>query len=152
MLRMRRPEKASQLQLQPLPADWRPLPQTQARRAALAALAAVFVAVLLVFAQPWVAAEASPCPWLQADEVDTLSMGCGDAVGCGCGWLLQFLGSLDSFFVPFRTPLIVQHEWSVGTGRGNGENNKEEMTATLRHDDATPRHAAAGPCCGLRTD
>jgi hypothetical protein len=49
---MRRAEKASQLQLQPLVVDWRPLPQTQARRAALAALAAVFVAALLVFAQP----------------------------------------------------------------------------------------------------
>ena len=111
MLQMWRQEKASRLQLQPLLADWRPLPQTQVRplwRAALAALAAVFVAVLLVFAQPWVAVEASPCPWLQEDEVDTLSMGCGDAVGCGCAagcfnfstrWTLFF-------FFPFRTPLL----------------------------------------------
>ena len=52
MLQMWRQEKASQLQQQPLLIDWRPLPQTQARPVALAALAAVFVAALLVFAQP----------------------------------------------------------------------------------------------------
>ena len=76
------------------------------------------------------AAEASLCPWLQADEVDTLSMGCGDADEWLRGWLLQFLDSLDPFFSLSHSALIVQHEWSVGTGRGDGENNKEEMTAS----------------------
>ena len=109
MLRMWRQEKASQLQLQPLLVDWRPLPQTPARptlRVALAALAAVFVAALLVFARPLVAAEASQCPWLQVDEVDTLSMGCVDAVGCGCVAGCFNFSTRWTLFFPFRTPLL----------------------------------------------
>lgn len=55
MLQMWMRVKQSQLQAQLLQAHWRPLPQSQREatlRAAHAALAAVFVAVWLVFAQP----------------------------------------------------------------------------------------------------